>query len=797
MLSHILFLFSFIFINTRYESNISEIDLFVDNLNNLTLNLSSLGKISPLINSIQYCLKYDEFLQTCLECKKNYTLLNGECVCYDRNCKSCSSSLYGACTECYIGFALSTDNTCRCKIKHCLLCDDQICNVCERGYILSDLKTSCEFSYEYKVGEYCNDMNCEICMDLLKGSCLKCKDGYNLNNGSCYLNPSLGYYFQSRMMCPDNYFSVGEGCNEICLGAECNIKEHPIYATCESKCIYCMQGILYDTLNCNMSNYCYDKKCTKCRSKEIGMCDRCEIGYRLRFGRCEEKCEDPNCLNCDYTENGKCNWCKKGYVLINGSCFLKYETITYQELVNIYEKEIIQLAYSNNITYKGNGDFEVYIDNQTMLIDYSELINYYYTKRYSEICDVKNCKSCLKNNTQFCMTCLNNYTNRNGQCIKCEISNCDLCLMENECNRCQENYALIKNQCLKNIKIEKIQFCLNYDQEKCLQCEDNYVLDNQRCTLNDIYKQNTSYVMMSCSDDNIRNEVCLKKFYYIDGGCSSCRDQKCNFCYAGIGCIICEKDYNIIDGRCLKKTEFNETVENCISYDYDGKCIGCDSFCILKEGMCNCKIISQIIIYLTIGVLVVIIAWIVLIIFKKRDSTSHHDELIENDLKLIEDNKITQQELQLLQEKDKNLKKCDYCKIETALYRLSCGCFYCKEDFKELMERLNESEVNLDIELSNNIIIRKKNKGLSRGSNSINLLNSSSTTKINKKKCPCCLKYFETHKQIAQQCEICFDTTSKIFHFKCGCALSVCKNCYNKIIVDGKCPGCRKNILLS
>ncbi len=40
------------------------------------------------------------------------------------------------------------------------------------------------------------------------------------------------------------------------------------------------------------------------------------------------------------------------------------------------------------------------------------------------------------------------------------------------------------------------------------------------------------------------------------------------------------------------------------------ECIGCDSFCILKEEKCNCQIITQIIIYLTIGILVIIIAWI-------------------------------------------------------------------------------------------------------------------------------------------------------------------------------------------
>ena len=794
MLSLILFLFELIFINSIYEPNISNVDHFVETLYNITLNVSNLGKLSTFINPRKYCSIFDDILFICIECQQNYTLLNGECVCYDRNCKSCLSSLYGACTECHTGYALSTDNTCRCKIEHCLLCDDHICNVCERGYILSEFNTSCEISYEYKNGEYCFDIDCEICMNDLEGSCLKCKDGYNLVNGTCELNPSLEYYFQNKILCPDNYMSIGEGCNKICLGAKCNIDENALYASCGSKCIYCMQGILYDTLNCNMSDFCYDQKCTKCRNNEIGMCDRCEIGYRLSYGRCIEKCQDPNCLNCDYTLNGSCNWCKKGYVLTDGKCYIKNEGVSLQELKDIYEQETFILAENNNISYKGNGDFEIYLDNQTMLIDYTELMNYIYTTKFNKLCSAKNCKSCMIDNPKYCLTCLDNFSNRNGQCVKCEIPHCALCLLENDCNRCQENYTLIKNQCIKNINIQQIHFCLNYDHEICTQCEDDYILDKGRCTLNEIYKQNTSYEIMSCSKENYRKQICLKKYYYRNGGCLSCRDPKCSFCYDNIGCIICENGYDLIDGRCLKKSEFNETVKNCISYDYDGKCIRCDSLCILKGGECNCKIVKRIIIYLTIGILVVIIAWIVLSIFMQRDSLPQHEELIENDLQLIEDNKITQQELQLLQEKDKNLKKCFYCKIETALYRLSCGCLLCKDDFKELMEKLNESEINLDTEISNNIIIKKKPKNNARG---LDILENSSSTKINKRRCPCCLKFFEAHKQIAQQCEICFETTTKIFHFKCGCALSVCKNCFNKIIVNRKCPGCRKNILFS
>ena len=96
------------------------------------------------------------------------------------------------------------------------------------------------------------------------------------------------------------------------------------------------------------------------------------------------------------------------------------------------------------------------------------------------------------------------------------------------------------------------------------------------------------------------------------------------------------------------------------------------------------------------------------------------------------------------------------------------------------MGKLDDSEVNLNTEV-NNIIVTKKVKNNSRITNKINFVNSSSTSKINKKKCPCCLKNIEGHKQIAQQCEICFEITMKIFHFV---SIMMKKNVFNvKMII--------------
>ena len=81
-----------------------------------------------------------------------------------------------------------------------------------------------------------------------------------------------------------------------------------------------MQGILYDKLNCNMSGYCYDEKCTKCRSSEIGMCDRCELGYRVSGNGivCESRIE--NCENFD-SSSFTCNGCETNYILYDNLCY--------------------------------------------------------------------------------------------------------------------------------------------------------------------------------------------------------------------------------------------------------------------------------------------------------------------------------------------------------------------------------------------------------------------------------------------------------------------------------------------
>ena len=83
--------------------------------------------------------------------------------------------------------------------------------------------------------------------------------------------------------------------------------------------------LLSEKLNCKPLNYCNDSHCISCRNNKEGYCDKCEIGYRIKNGKCS-KCEDENCLNCDYTNEGECNSCMNGYFLINHKCISINET---------------------------------------------------------------------------------------------------------------------------------------------------------------------------------------------------------------------------------------------------------------------------------------------------------------------------------------------------------------------------------------------------------------------------------------------------------------------------------------
>ena len=376
----------------------------------------------------------------CLECKENYNLINGDCPCYDRNCDSCLSSYPGGCLSCKSPFTFNPKtNSCICNIDNCLFCSEQGCDQCEFGYYLYN-------NFCFKNFQICYDKNCRICSNTLNGSCKVCYDGYNLEYGTCQLNPSN----PRNNLCSEDYFQVENFCNKNCLEAECYND-----GFCENECLNCKNNILSGKLNCKPLNYCYDSHCISCRNNKEGYCDKCEIGYRLYNGICS-KCEDKNCLNCDYTNDGKCNSCMNGYFLINDKC------ISINETEECYNNNGCKKCLKENNNYCFECLPEYFLQNGTCIKHYIG--------------------NCIQYSDDKCVKCSDDYVNdKNGnECIK-NKGNIPHCLNYNsykECKQCERNYELKyrkdffttkKNECV--LKNDFIYSCTSYE---CMSYYDKY-----------------------------------------------------------------------------------------------------------------------------------------------------------------------------------------------------------------------------------------------------------------------------------------------------------------------------------
>ena len=116
--------------------------------------------------------------KSCIKCYKNFTLLNGECPCFDHNCNKCSSSFPNSCYKCNNNFILK-NGKCLSKIKNCLFYNSISCDQCEQNYILKN--GLCEINKNFS----CFDKNCEMCSNSKEGFCKICKNGFKLIEGSC------------------------------------------------------------------------------------------------------------------------------------------------------------------------------------------------------------------------------------------------------------------------------------------------------------------------------------------------------------------------------------------------------------------------------------------------------------------------------------------------------------------------------------------------------------------------------------------------------------------------------------
>ena len=314
----------------------------------------------------------------------------------------------------------------------------------------------------------------------------------------------------------------------------------------------------------------------------------------------------------------------------------------------------------------------------------------------------------------------------------------------------------------------------------CYKCKSGYnnAIEN-KCVLD---CQNRYCLKCSIKENNIFCEECKSGSRLVNGKCIKCEDKYCLSCSDNENiCTECQINYKVYNGQCA--SNFFCGVENkyckyCINFS---ECIECEKgYEVNPKGICMIKRKIVIFFLCIIFSALFIIFIIMYIIYKKckckkkrrmnQNRNRHINININNNVNLYIRNQYTTNSMRnnILLEKEltdefneQRIKfekdmLCQICHKNKGKYISDCGCIICQihSNFK-ISEKTNE-----------------KNKI-----------------------CFNCGKLIKDLSLIKNNCNICLQETESVCHFKCGCALKVCEECFIKCKkLDKKCPGCRGNI---
>ena len=267
----------------------------------------------------------------------------------------------------------------------------------------------------------CFEFSCEECNDSNYGSCIRCKENFNLIDGTCPCYDSncalcdSSYPNSNCYFCKNNLINYFNRC--LCLINNCEICGNNI-------CLKCRYGYKYNSNEniCEIDNSdlkCFDENCVSCSYNEEGFCDLCKNGFYLNQGRCFEleKCildeNNENCVSC----------------LDNQNYYLKEDGFCYEKC---YGQKCSDVQLDNQ--------FYNCEDNCLVCKNYDL---YFITNcKDKEQCVIENCALCRNSND--CFYCLSGFFKQNGLCYKCP-NNCLKCSTSNICLACNVGYKLNDN----------------------------------------------------------------------------------------------------------------------------------------------------------------------------------------------------------------------------------------------------------------------------------------------------------------------------------------------------------------
>ena len=671
----------------------------------------------------------------CTKCRDSFTLIDGTCPCSFSSCALCLTGLAGLqiCEQCKDGY-YNFEKNCYCEVNNCEICEENGCKKCDSGYYYNKTSNLCiKETEEKKI--HCYDANCIGCYSEEKGACEYCDDGYYLTKGECF-----NLLVTQNGLCPFGYYSIGNYCEQRCSGLYCFFEyDKGVYFCPENHCLVCEYNEIKIISECDNTKECGQLDgCLNCLLNDE--CLICKQGYYLLSGVCK-KCGE-GCAQC--ANATVCIYCMSGYELTpDKGCNLTYNfdynIDVYKDrknkLISIYHpEELIQPEGSENIINNSqNIQSEI---NKTIVIP----------KVLS--CD-KNCRKC-KDNTGKCIECNSNYILSENKCnLMCSDKNCLSCeLKDNKqiCNECISGYEIVSGKCELICSIDHCTDCsLIGSLLICTRCENGYVYDGEICKIR--CKDNNC---KTCPDDGTKCTECNSGRKLYNGKCSIDHNNcistypNCKYCINDEGCIECEEGYELNNNSCKKKKNYTSLIIFLIVIVVviAGAVTSC-FFCRRKNGFRYNEDINN------------------NEFDRQSDANSNNPQIynirnrayISGSFRSILSKDEIAEEYEEQKRKDKPKIACMFCKKKPGNYKCDCGCIVCKEH-----SSLKQIEKNGE----------------------------------NYQACYNCEKAVNNVSAIKYNCNICLQMKNSVTHFKCGCALEVCKNCYIKCkMTDNRCPGCR------
>ena len=519
------------------------------------------------------CYKCDFLNQLCIKCDKDIYSPdeNGgcgkalKCISGKNYCQECYDEL-GLCKECEEGFFPDQNGGCS-YTANCDISDRGQCIKCKDTFIIIGEDTGffiCKsiYSQDFK--------NCEE-INMKKGICTKCKEGYSLtkiDNRCIETENCLESYFGKCIQCSNNYYLDK-------IDNKCKI-QNDTFINCK---------LTIDGKNCDECNdlYYFDEK-GKCQEinfcsefDDSGKCEKCIKDYYLSSSFFKPACsKEENCYRAD-KDSGLCLLCDDNYYIDykDGKCKSNEE----------------------------NNEFK-YCRSAKGLC--SECINKYYL---GEDLKCSSTRGCLESNNGICKKCLEGYYL--GLDNKCSvIERCIYSLDEYNCKECEDNYyySEVKRACLlAENNYENCKIVQGLD-EHCTLCKNNFYINK---TDNLCYSNEEFGPFYKCLYTDLSGSLCAccieDYFYSYDSNLCSKLDG-CKLLKDENTCIECE-EYYCLDSKngscfinyyiddenklfyfgCIKTNEESTACEMCmdnLTLNDNGLCID-DIHCKeKKEGIC-------------------------------------------------------------------------------------------------------------------------------------------------------------------------------------------------------------------